>query len=273
MDLTINSEDRNPDRPIILYHCGHEQCKPSHSYGPAIRPHFLIHYIRHGQGIYYVDGKSYHLKGGEGFLIYPGVSTIYTADKHDPWEYCWIGFGGTDVENLLTYSGLSPDNHTFSDQSDGLLWEAFQKLILIYNEKRENEFALLSQLYLIFSHMYIASSANAKTYQDAHIEKALNYIHNNYTYDIKITDISNFLHIDRTYLYKLFITYVKSSPQQYLIQYRINESKKLLKKTNLSVTEIASSCGFRDASSFNKHFKKLVQIAPLQYRKQKQFHE
>lgn len=262
-----NYNETTSTKPIVLYHCGHEQCKPSHFYGPAIRPHFLFHYILHGQGIYYVDGKTYTLKGGNGFLIFPGVSTIYAADAHDPWEYCWIGFDGYDIRSILQKCGLSSSNLIFFDQSNGLLWNALLKVILLYNGRNENEFTLLSQLYLIFSHMYNNTSPSSKMFYELHIEKALHYIHNNYTYDIKISDISDFLSIDRTYLYKLFMKYVKTSPQQYLIQYRIDISKKLLKETNLSVTEIAYSCGFRDASSFNKHFKKLVNKTPLSYKK------
>lgn len=271
MELTNNLDGITSNRPIVLYHCGHEQCKPSHSYGPAIRPHYIIHYVLHGQGIYCVDGKTYHLKGGDGFLIYPGVSTIYTADKHDPWEYCWIGFRGSDIGEILKSCGFSPSNHIFLDQSNGLLWNALKKLIQLFNGRKGNEFTVLSQLYLVFSHMYVNSSANPKTFHEVHIEKARSYIHNNYAYDIKISDISEFLHIDRTYLYKLFMIYIKSSPQQYLINYRIDISKKLLKESNLSVTEIAYSCGFKDASSFNKHFKRLVNTTPSNYKKQEEF--
>jgi len=36
--------------------------------------------------------------------------------------------------------------------------------------------------------------------------------------------------------------------------------------SDLNVTEIAYSCGFKDAPSFNKHFKKYFKMPPLQYR-------
>jgi hypothetical protein len=92
--------------PLTLYHCGHEQCAPSHSFGPAIRPHYLFHYVLGGRGQYCVNGQTYHLTKGNGFLINPGVSTVYTADEHDPWEYCWIGFDGYGVKTILQDSAL-----------------------------------------------------------------------------------------------------------------------------------------------------------------------
>ncbi len=271
MNMTkILDETNSINRPMILYHCGAEQCRPSHSYGPAIRPHYLMHYISHGKGTYYVNGKTYPLKGGEGFLIYPGVTTTYTADEKDPWEYCWIGFDGSDVRNILPACGLTPTNHIFYDQSGGLLWKDLQQLSEIFNKKEGNQLTLLSQLYLCFSRICPPVPPSANGFHESYVDDALNYIHNNYTYDIKISHISDYLHIDRTYLYKLFMIYVKISPQQYLIDYRITVAEKLLKETDLSMTEIAYSCGFRDASSFNKHFKKRLQTTPQLYRKVKQ---
>lgn len=34
-----------------LYQFGYEQCEPAHSFGPAVRNHFLFHYIISGTGI------------------------------------------------------------------------------------------------------------------------------------------------------------------------------------------------------------------------------
>lgn len=268
MDFFISPDKLNTkNRPLILYHCGHEKCLPSHSFGPAIRPHYLIHYILRGKGTYTVNEKTYTLKEGEGFLIYPGETTIYTADSQDPWEYCWFGFDGYDVRAILQSCGLTPSNPIYADQSKGLLGSDFISLINLSVERKGNELTLLSKLYLCFSHIYVTSPYSSKMLLKELIDKALNYIHNNYIYQIKITDLSNYLHIDRTYLYKLFIEYIGASPQQYLINYRIGISQKLLMESHLSVTEIAYSCGFRDASSFNKHFKKVTNTTPLCYKK------
>ncbi|MDF2538616.1 MAG: AraC family transcriptional regulator [Herbinix sp.] len=254
------------NRPLTLYHCGYEQCKPSHYFGPAIRPHYLFHYILSGHGTYDADGITYHLKKGDGFLITPGVSTLYSADEMDPWEYCWIGFDGYDVTTILKHCSLSVTNLIFTDNSNGLLRNHLLTLIENFTEGLGNDFTYLGELYLCFSHMYQTVKKSEKHIYEALIRKALDYIHNNYTYDIKIADVAKFLSIDRTYLYKLFVAEQKVSPQQYLIRYRLNVSQKLLKESDLSVTEIAYSCGFRDAPSFNKHFKKQFFITPLQYR-------
>ena len=82
-----------------LYQFGREYCEPAHSYGPAIRNHYLFHYILSGKGTFmWQDGKRREnkavLKAGQGFLISPGQITTYVADDRIPWEYCWLEFDG-----------------------------------------------------------------------------------------------------------------------------------------------------------------------------------
>lgn len=252
--------------PLILYHCGHEECKPSHSFGPAIRPHYLIHYVLNGQGQYRVNGATYNLKKGDAFLITPGVTTLYQADEYDPWEYCWFGFDGYDVQTMLKNCGFSRDNLTFTDNNNGVLKNQLKLLLKSFTEGQGNEYSYLGHLYLCFSYMRSTSVVSQNLIYDTHVVKALNYIHHNYSYDIKVNDVAKYVSIDRTYLYKLFMLYKKISPQQYLITYRVNIACKLLNETDFTVTEIAFSCGFKDAPSFNKHFRKHFNMTPLQYR-------
>lgn len=255
-----------PERPLFLHQCGYEKCKPSHFFGPAIRPHYLIHFIKSGKGTYQVEGETYHLKKGEGFLIHPGIRTLYFADETDPWEYYWIGFDGYDAVNVLYGCGLSKNQLIIRNYDEMKLWEDLASLVDVFFAKTGNEFTYLGMLYQCFSHVYHPIDSPDKLSFESYLKKALDYIHNNYTYDIQITDIAKYLSIDRTYLYKLFMANKSISPQQYLIAYRLKVAKKLLSDSDLSISEIAYSCGFKDASSFNKHFKKHVNATPGMYR-------
>ena len=224
------------------------------------------HYILHGKGRYLVNGKSWSLTAGNGFLITPGISTVYSADDKDPWEYCWIGFDGYSVKTILHHCGFSDANLIFTDKSRGKLKEYLMNLITDVSERRCNKLSCLGQLYLCFSLMCGQAGGFSETVRETYVEKAVGFIRHNYTYDIKISDIAKHTGIDRSYLYKLFMDEKKISPQQYLIGYRLYTAEKLLRETDLSATEIAYSCGFRDAPSFNKHFKKRLGMTPLQYR-------
>lgn len=53
---------------IMVYQCGMEKYKKLHSFGPAVRDHYLIHFILKGSGIFYANDKLYKLKENQGFL-------------------------------------------------------------------------------------------------------------------------------------------------------------------------------------------------------------
>ena len=258
--------DQKETTPLALYFCGYEKCDPAHSFGPAIRPHYLIHFILSGEGTYYENGREHRLKQGDAFLILPGKTTFYIADTTDPWEYCWIGFDGKEVQNILEHCGLLSDQLvTHTEESD--LSTCLMELLQLFENRVGNQYTYISYLYRIFSYMYrLVPSAFPEDTAD-YLKQATQYISNNYVYDIRISDIARYIGIDRTYLYKLFMERKNTSPQQYLIDFRLMAVCRLLKETNLTVTEIALSCGFKDAPSMNKHFKKRYHITPLLYRK------
>lgn len=86
---------------LYLTQFGMEECIPGHFFGPAIRDHYLLHYILDGEGTFEVGGFSYRLRKGQWFLICPQVITYYQADVVNPWSYCWFGFNGALAETLL----------------------------------------------------------------------------------------------------------------------------------------------------------------------------
>jgi len=75
------------------------------------------------------------------------------------------------------------------------------------------------------------------------------------------------VYISPYYLSHLFREELNITFLEYLTMVRMEEAKKLLKDTSLSIVAIASQVGYEDASYFSKVFKKYVGISPAQYRK------
>ena len=66
--------------------CGCSQTEALHSFGPASKPHYLIHYVLSGKGHFRFHDKEYRLEAGYGFLIQPNELAFYQADAKDPWR-------------------------------------------------------------------------------------------------------------------------------------------------------------------------------------------
>ncbi len=97
----------------------------------------------------------------------------------------------------------------------------------------------------------------------------MEYIQNNYYNGINVTDIANYVCINRSYLYTLFRENMRVSPQDYLTNYRITRASELLDLTDLPIEGVAQSCGYRDSLVFGRIFKAKQGLTPSQFRKQK----
>ncbi|MBQ4324026.1 MAG: AraC family transcriptional regulator [Clostridia bacterium] len=254
-------------RAASVYFCGREKCEGGHSYGPMMRTQYLFHYIVSGKGTFRTKNAAHHLSAGQGFLICPDQMTYYEADKENPWEYIWIGFDGTEVAEILADVGLTEKRPIYKGEPDGILEGILIKLVDIFEQDSNDKYNALALFYSAMAFMQ-AGTSSRRLGEKGYIDKALDYIHHNYTYRIRIEDIARYVGLDRTYLFKLFVKNVGTAPQEYLIRYRLEHAANLLKETKLSTTQIAYSCGFRDSPSFCKHFKARYDISPLAYRKQ-----
>ena len=241
----IYSEFNTPvylSKALNLYYGGWEICCPMHTFGPAIRQHYLIHYVTRGKGRLWMNDTCYVIEKDTMFLIRPGITCVYQADKDDPWEYCWICIDGYDVENMLNNSGFDKVNPLFLLES------------LLYSF-----FSILSK--------DIKTILPTNDNNNLYVKKAIEFIENNYTNNLKITDIAKYVCITRNYLYLLFRKHLNISPQEYLANYRITRAEQLLNTTTLSIETISNSCGYQDPLVFAKAFKAKKGFTPSQYRK------
>lgn len=254
---------------LSVYFCGYERCEPGHSFGPAVRPHYLLHVVLSGKGIYQKDGVTYHLKKGSAFLIPPMESTFYKADLEDPWTYAWVGFDGKSSRDMLSQTcfGKSYIYQADSEQDQASLISHMEHLLEAFQESSQNPLLSLGWLLLLFSCMKQSSENRREDPAHQYLKKAQEYMEKNYTYQIRISDVANYVGIDRTYLYKIFMEKEGISPKEYLLQHRLRISAQMLCSSSFTVTEIAFSCGFKDAPAFCNYFKKNIGYTPSQFRK------
>lgn len=255
---------------LNLYRCGIEDCKSGHSWGPAIRDHYIIHYILGGKGSFTVGETTYKLGKNDGFLICPGTVVYYEADVAEPWSYGWVGFNGFKAPVYLKQAGLDNQNPIFRYDKDHFLRECLVRMISTKQLVRGREIRLIGLLYEFLSQLvemtdnYLLEKDNRK---EEYVRKALEYIRMNYSRKIAISEIANYIGLDRSYLYSLFQEYLNTSPQDYLIRFRMDKACELLQATSLSVGSIAYSVGYEDPLLFSKVFKKARGLPPREYRK------
>ncbi|MDU5262119.1 MAG: AraC family transcriptional regulator [Clostridium celatum] len=258
---------------LYLCYCGLEKCAPLYSFGPAVRPTYLLHYVLDGQGYYYVNDTKYTVSKNQGFLIEPNVVTFYQADKDNPWTYLWIGIDGDKAKLYLNSAGLNENHLIFTYEKDDSLKEYVLEMLKHHTMSDSDAFKIEGLLYLFFSKLCEdrkeISSMNKEENTNNYINKAIEFIQNNYHNSIKVTDIANYICLNRSYLTSIFQNNLNMSPQKFLMKFRITKAAELLYNTNLPITNIAYSCGYSDPLAFSKAFKKIKGVSPKEYRSTK----
>lgn len=84
---------------------------------------------------------------------------------------------------------------------------------------------------------------------------ALDYIGENYKEILRIEELAEVCHISETHLRRIFQESMRMTPVEYINWVRIRAACKELRKTNISVNEIAMRSGFTTISTFNRNFR------------------
>ena len=255
---------------LHLTQFGIEECIPGHFFGPAVRDHYLLHYVLSGEGIFEVGGNRYPLRKGQGFLISPEVISYYQADTVNPWSYCWVGFNGASAELLLKQAGLTKSSPIFRYDRDDMIYQYLQLMNESRGFHKARETRLTGLLYLLLSLLVecgpVNSSELKETPMEIYIEKVKDFIEMNYPQKITMEDIAQFIGLNRSYLCSLFKQRMHVSIQEYLIRYRMNKACEMMGNAELSIADISRSVGYYDALLFSKMFKKVKGSAPKNYR-------
>ncbi len=100
------------------------------------------------------------------------------------------------------------------------------------------------------------------------VASALNFISENYMKNIDIDELSFLCNTSISNFRKLFISAVGHSPSEYLYSVRIKMACLLLRSPDLTILDVSLKVGYSTLSSFNRHFKRIMNVTPREWRRQ-----
>ncbi|WP_312184963.1 response regulator [Lactococcus raffinolactis] len=117
----------------------------------------------------------------------------------------------------------------------------------------------------LLSNRQIANSSLGK--YDEVIQPVLEYIDQNYAnFDMSLQDVVKLTNTSSSRFSTIFRLAMGKTFIDYLTMIRIEQSKKLLRDTNASISEIATRVGYYDSNYFSAVFKRKEMISPRIYR-------
>lgn len=231
---------------------------------------YLFLYTLSGKGKIETENRSISLPPGTAILVDCRNYHYYFSDDNH-WNFLWMHIKGNGITAL--YDFLYPNGICSVLLPDEL--QLKQLYANITEQMLRNDFVTASKssselhaiLHMFLSASYFEPEAALDMPQELVLHRALEFITKNYGRQISIDEIADAAHVSKYYFIRLFKRYMGVTPYHYLISFRINQSKLLLRNTSDSITDIALQCGFLDDSNFIAQFKKHTGEKPTKYRK------
>ncbi len=98
------------------------------------------------------------------------------------------------------------------------------------------------------------------------ISYALHYIGANYAEELTIGDLAQVSNMSETHFGRVFQKVMNMTPSDYLNLVRVQMACEYMKKHTDSMELVAERCGFQSVSTFNRNFKKVLNITPYQWK-------
>ncbi len=227
---------------------------------------FLVLYTYEGSGLVEYCGKRFELKPGDGILIDCRKPHYYEAVED--WKVAVLHLYGPLAEHyseeyqksgqLVFHEGITGRFHRYLEQ----LLEIYDSPSLHRDLRAHHAIdGLLLYLTVLSSNLTIHK-------QDVpqFVQQAMKHMEQHYMKAISLDDLAAITSTNKFHLSKEFKRYTGFSPHDYLIWFRINQAKILLKTTTLPAAKIAHGVGIHDINNFNYLFKNRVGMTPIQYR-------
>jgi AraC-like DNA-binding protein len=227
--------------------------------------------IQAGRGEIHCENQVFTVKANDLVIFHPEVAHAERSSSDSPLKGLSIVVGNLLVQDL-------PPGYLVTTAAPPILqlnknYETLNRFFMeIYSESRENKLGsddlIVFLLQSILIHIIRISIQPKETVHISTLaQKVREYIKENFTQDLSLNDLAAFVYVNPYHLAHIFKENIGMSPIQYMIKCRIDEAKRLLEHSDMSVREIGLQVGYPNANYFNILFKKMTGESPGKYRK------
>lgn len=183
----------------------------------------------------------------------------------------------SDLDENILFKGEAEDNRELYFSNDKLLIEAF---IRLYNHQLErptpskaliDDLIIKEMLLRLFGTegLLLLKKNFEKSIADTRIQKAIAHIGSNIQQKLTTEELARVSGLGQTTFFKRFKQYTGYSPIAYILHERIRQAKVMIQKDKLSLQEIAFKSGFNSYEYFCNSFKKIENLKPSEYKREK----
>ncbi|MDQ1913227.1 AraC family transcriptional regulator [Paenibacillus sp. GD4] len=241
--------------------------------------HYEIYYLFGGERYYYIENRTYHVKKGSMIFIKKNdIHKTLLGGKHH--ERTVIYFTDRLLEprhdrhlDLL----LSPFHHPnriveFNPMEqnyiENLIFQMKNEYVEEGRQGRDLYFESLLVQLLLYAHRKLTEASEvAYVPMNKNIMEVIDYCNSHYRKPLTMEGVSARFYISPFHFSRLFKRYTGFNFPEYINTLRIREAQKLLRETPYKVIEIAERVGYMNITHFNRKFKQVASMSPLEYKK------
>lgn len=134
-------------------------------------------------------------------------------------------------------------------------------------DSREKAKAWAEQI--MIQYIDLICQENNTTASQKVIQKANEYIEENYSRDISLNEIAEYVHLSSSYFSRLYKQVTKGNLVDFINSVRIRHAKKLLVTSSHDIDYIAFAVGFNTHNYFTTVFRRFEDMTPSEYRMMK----
>ncbi|GBG10339.1 AraC family transcriptional regulator [Paenibacillus agaridevorans] len=283
------ADNANLEQRLPLYvRCvgSHEQ-REINRLGSGYPAHQLF-LTRRGKGSFRIaDGQEYGLSAGMALLMPAHTRHLYQPDSsEDTWNLGYIAFGGSAADGLLSQMGVSNPSAVEKTSQQGEpepvavhtpnfeeLWLKLEGIWHTIKQGGEHAYEASRRLYdLLLAWMegqYPAAKPSKKNMPsdlpNSALQAAVQWIHDHSTERLLLSNVAKAAGYSVQHFHRLFVAGYGMTPQQYMLQLRMNRSLQIFKDhPGITVDRVAEKLGM-DVSHFIRVFKRTYGTTPKRY--------
>jgi AraC-like DNA-binding protein len=231
-------------------------------------------YITRGRGTFEsAPSGEVPIRGGNLFVLYPGVRHRYAPDPAVGWDEAWMEFDGASARQFMRREEFAPEKPVLEVGIDETLVRLFREQLECVRQGAYGfEYQLAGLAVQIIAR--VLALAGGRRFQDEAVDRLIARAKDALLEDVgrnaDLPALAARFHVSYTRFRRVFKDYTGFSPRQYQIQHRIEQAGGLLAATRLPVGAIADRLGFESVYYFSKLFKRKTGLSPLAFRRRAQ---
>ena len=220
------------------------------------RPDYVFLFTKAGRGSIETKEKHCFLDKNQAILL--DCNQYHQYASCGSWQFLWIHMNGSGVAALsehILQECIRPEN-------PGECRMLIEQILEI-----GGDLSRLQQAGLFLHDLLCRMIAGQTNSAPSETGQAIAYLEQHYDQPVKIEEVARLVHLSKYHFIRQFKRAAGVSPYHYLMAYRINRSKTLLRTTDLSVSKIAELCGFSEDTNYIYQFRRQTGTTPAKYRK------